>query len=335
MKSNLDNSFSRADLDLLLRFFAAMVKCRRVEEKTADLFEGKEIRCPVHLYLGQEAVAVGVCTALRREDYVFGNHRSHGHYIAKGGELRPLFAEFLGKETGCACGRGGSMHLIDVSRGILGTTPIVAAGIPMAVGAALASSLKKDGKVSVAFFGDGATEEGAFHESMNLASLWSLPVVFVCENNFYASHLPLSARRRKDNLFESGVPYAMPSARVNGNDVRSVYAHASAAVDHARRGCGPSFIECRTYRWRGHVGPAWEWNLGIRSREEVEEWMARCPIRALENDLLSSGAVRPEDLEEIRLRIDAEIEDAVTFARESPYPPAETLLRNVYLEPLT
>ncbi|MCY3022086.1 MAG: thiamine pyrophosphate-dependent dehydrogenase E1 component subunit alpha [Planctomycetota bacterium] len=325
-------SASAVDADLQVRLYTLMLKCRRAEERAAELAETREVGCPVHLYLGQEAVSAGVCTALKTEDQVFGTHRSHGHFLCKGGGLRPLFAELLGKATGCARGRGGSMHLIDTSCGIPGTTPIVAASIPMAAGAALANKMKKNGLVAVAFFGDGATEEGVFHETMVMAAIWDLPVVFICENNFYASHLPLKDRRKRDNLADAGKPYSIPSARIDGNNVLEVHRYARAAVEHARSGRGPSFLECRTYRWRGHVGPAWEWNLGIRKREEVEEWLARCPIRALEQQLLAQKLMREEDMTALRQKIDEEIEDALAFARQSPYPAMDTLLRHVYVE---
>lgn len=318
--------------DQRLELYRLMLRSRRAEERAADLVEAKEIRCPVHLYLGQEAIAAGVCAALEKSDYIFGTHRSHGHYISKGSDLNALFAEFYGKETGCARGRGGSMHVIDTERGILGTTPIVAASIPMAVGAGLASKMKKDSRVSVAFFGDGATEEGVFHESMNLAAVWNLPVVFVCENNFFSSHLHLSARRRTDNLVEQAKPYAIPAARIDGNSALEVHAHARLAVEHARSGGGPSFLECRTYRWRGHVGPAWEWNLGIRDPEEVREWIARCPIEALGKELIQGGVVDASDLARMREEIDEEIASAVSFARASAYPTLEESSRNVFVE---
>jgi len=317
--------------EVLLTLYRMMVRARRLEEKTAELAEAQEIRCPVHLYLGQEAVAAGICANLDRTDYLFGTHRSHGHYLCKGGELKPMIAEFFGKATGCAGGRGGSMHLIDLQHGMPGTTPIVAASIPMAVGAALASKMRGDGRVTAAFFGDGATEEGTFHESMNLAAVCKLPIVFVCENNFFSSHLPLLKRHVQDNLNVYSHGHSVPETRIDGNDVIAVYRAGKAAVEHARAGHGPTFLECRTYRWRGHVGPAWEWNLNIRSREEVEEWMTRCPIRALANQLEARG-IGATRLAEITRQSDEEIEEAVRFARASEHPPTDSLLDFVYVD---
>ena len=243
--------------------YVAMTRIRVCEERLAELLLAGEIRCPTHLCTGQEAIAAGVCAALQHDDYVFGGHRSHGHYLAKGGELKAMVAELYGKTTGCARGRGGSMHLVAPEVGILGTVPIVAATIPIAVGAALASQLRRDGRVSVSFFGDGAVEEGAFHESMNLAGSRTLPVIFVCENNFYSSHLHLLERRAKDNIVEVAGAHGMPGYVLDGNDALAVFAVAQEAVERARSGGGPTFLECRTYRWRGHVGPALDIDVGV------------------------------------------------------------------------
>src|SRR5947209_1871968 len=203
----------------MAEFYRSMLLIRATEERLAELLDANEIHCPTHLYSGQEAIAVGVCGALRRDDYIFGGHRSHGHFLAKGGSLNTLLAEIYGKATGCSRGRGGSMHLVAPEVGLLGTVPLVAATIPIAVGTALASKLRKDGRISVAFFGDGATEEGHFHESLNLAALYELPVIFVCENNFYASHMGLMERRRADNIAKSADAHGMPGEAIDGNDV--------------------------------------------------------------------------------------------------------------------
>ena len=235
--------------------YRMMVRIRRFEERTADLEEANEIHTPCHLYIGQEAIAVGVCGALGNEDYVWGGHRSHGHYLAKGGDLRAMMAELYGKTTGCSRGRGGSMHLVAPEVGILGTVPLVAATIPLAVGAGLAAKLRGDRRVSVSFFGDGATEEGHFQESMNLAALYRLPVIFVCENNLYASHMSLLERRPLDNISKTAEQYGIPGVRLDGSDVVEVYRVSLEAVGRGRAGDGPTLLECRTYRWRGHVGP--------------------------------------------------------------------------------
>src|SRR5437016_2308922 len=255
--------------------FATMLLIRTVEERLAELLVEREIRCPTHLYTGQEAVATGVCATLRRDDYVFGGHRSHGHYLAKRGDLKAMIAELYGKRTGCSRGRGGSMHLVAPEVGILGTVPIVAATIPLAAGTALASTIRRDGRVSVSFFGDGAVEEGTFHESMNLAASRKLPVVFICENNLYSSHLELLERRAKDNIVETAAAHGMPGEVVDGNDAVAVWAAATRAVARARGGVGPTLLECRTYRWHGHVGPSLDMDVGVQRKDELPEGRLR------------------------------------------------------------
>jgi acetoin:2,6-dichlorophenolindophenol oxidoreductase subunit alpha len=309
-----------------------MVLIRQCEERIADLCDLGEVRCPCHLCIGQEAIAVGVCSALSETDYVWGGHRSHGHYLAKGGDLKALVAEILGRSTGCAGGRGGSMHLIAREVGILGTVPLVAATIPLAVGAALAAKLRRDARVSVAFFGDGATEEGHFHESLNLAGLHRLPVIFVCENNFYASHLHLGERHAFDNLHKMGEPHGVPGERMDGNDVLAVYDATALAVERARRGDGPTLLECRTFRWRGHVGPAPDLDVGVRRRDELSIWYERDPIALVARRLVADGA-SAEELERVTDEVHAMVEDAIAFARSSPYPAPETLSDHVYYRP--
>jgi pyruvate dehydrogenase E1 component alpha subunit len=313
----------------LREMYTTMVRIRKFEERVADLIEAGEIRCPCHLCIGQEAIAAGVCAALERDDYVWGGHRSHGHYLAKGGDPGAMMAELFGKATGCSGGRGGSMHLFAPEVGILGTVPIVAATIPLAAGAALASTLGRDRRVSVAFFGDGATEEGHYHESMNLAALYRLPVVFVCENNLYASHMTLQDRRPADSIAEQAEAHGVPAVRLDGNDVGAVHAAARAAVDRARAGDGPGLLECLTYRWRGHVGPAWDMDVGIRRADELADWLPRDPIRRARLELLDLG-VATSALEAIEATACAEVARAVAFAREAAYPPPGSLLDAVY-----
>jgi pyruvate dehydrogenase E1 component alpha subunit len=297
-----------------------MLRVRIFEEIVAELLESNEIKCPTHLYIGQEAVAVGVCAALERQDYVWGTHRSHGHYIAKGGDMAKMMAELFGKETGCSLGRGGSMHLFAPEVGILGTVPLVSATIPIAVGAALACSLRGESRVSVAFFGDGAVEEGTTHEALNFAALKRLPVVFVCENNFFSSHLPLLARRAADNIVDAAKAHSMRGVRVDGNDVLAMLLAASTAVEQARSGGGPTLIECRTYRWRGHVGPRWDLDVGIRDKAELESWMAKCPVKRIEQYMLQAGILAEKEIAASYTRTEEEVRDCVQFARQSPYP---------------
>jgi pyruvate dehydrogenase E1 component alpha subunit len=322
---------SPADLsaDRLLPLYRTMLRIRCFEECAADQVEAGEIKTPCHLYIGQEAVAAGVCAALRPEDYVWGGHRSHGHYLAKGGDMRAMMAELYGKSTGCSRGRGGSMHLVAPEVGILGTVPLVAATIPLAVGAALASHLRASEAVSVAFFGDGAVEEGHFHESVNLAALYRLPVIFVCENNFYASHMPLLERRAADSIVDFAAGHGIPGVRLDGNDVGAVYAATAEAAGRGRRGQGPTLLECRTYRWRGHVGSSWDTDVGVKRRDELKDWLPKDPIAQARSRLQAAG-VAAELLDRIDADARREVEDALAYARESPYPDDQDLLRHVY-----
>jgi pyruvate dehydrogenase E1 component alpha subunit len=298
-----------------------MLRIRKLEERIAELLQSpSEIVCPVHLYTGQEAVATGVCANLRREDYVFSTHRSHGHYIAKGGDLRALMAELYGKATGCSRGRGGSMHLASPDMGLPGSSAIVAGTIPIAVGAALALSLKKSDGVAVSFFGDGAVGEGTFYESLNLASLKKLPVIFVCENNLYSTHMPVAACLAATEIYKKAEAFCLPGTRVDGNNVIEVYQVASEAIAAARRGEGPALIECLTYRWRGHVGPNYDLDKGLRRQEELDYWMKKDPVKMLEASLLEQKIISVTERDRIGREIDEEIAAAVTFARESPYP---------------
>src|SRR5689334_1389862 len=292
----------------LLDRWKTMLRIRRAEEAIAEMSASGEARCPCHLSIGQEAVPAGVCVALRAGDTIWGGHRSHGHYLAKGGSLEGLFAEVLGKATGCAGGRGGSMHLIAREQGIPGTVPIVAGTVPLAAGAALAYKLRREVRVAVAFFGDGALEEGSLHETLNLAALYRLPLIFVCENNLYSSHLHWTERRVADNLDQAGAFHSVPGQRVDGNDVEAVFAAARQAVDRARSGEGPSFLECRTFRWRGHVGPGSDEDVGVQRRGELMEWLGRDPLRRSEERLGSMGTVH---LAADRADVEAAIERAL------------------------
>jgi pyruvate dehydrogenase E1 component alpha subunit len=315
--------------DWLQERWRAMVRIRRAEEAVAALVESGEAQCPCHLYIGQEAVAAGVCAALELEDTVWGGHRSHGHYLAKGGSLTAMFAEILGKETGCSGGRGGSMHLLAAEQGVLGTVPIVAGTVPLAAGAAMSYKMRGMRRVSVAFFGDGTLEEGHVHESMNLAALYRLPVIFVCENNLYSSHMHWSERRVADNLDKAGEFHSIPSRRVDGNDVEAVFAAASEAVENARAGGGPSFLECRTFRWRGHVGASTDIDVGVQRRGELTEWMTKDPILRLENRMRQCGAEPPSE-DAIR----DEIVAALETANQAALAPAARVTKHVFSEAL-
>jgi TPP-dependent pyruvate/acetoin dehydrogenase alpha subunit len=314
----------------LIELYKVMLRIRRVEEVIAEVYAEQEMRCPTHLSIGQEAAAAGMCLALRRDDSVFSTHRCHAHYIAKGGDIHRMIAELYGKATGCAGGKGGSMHLSDESVGMMGTSAIVGASIPLAMGAALAFTMQRTDRVAVAFFGDAGTEQGIFHESMNYAALRRLPVIFFCENNFYATQSPFRHRQVRDNIYRRGGIYGISGERLDGNDVLEVYRAGVRAVDRARRGRGPTLLECRTYRWREHVGPNYDWDLGYRSREEVESWMEKCPVKRWREYLLATGQAAGIELETIAEKIETEIRDALARARADAYPEAGALYTNVY-----
>ena len=315
---------------LLKSMYVTMLRIRRFEERVAELLSEEEIKCPTHLYIGQEAVAVGVCAALQRGDYVFSTHRSHGHYIAKGGDLKQLMAELYCRKTGCSKGRGGSMHVVAPEVGLMGSSSIVGGNLPLAVGAALASSMKGNGRTAATFFGDGATDEGVFHECLNFASLRKLPVIFICENNLYSTHLRLSLRQPADNIYLKAEGYAMPGIRVDGNNVMEVFQVSQEAVGRARNGGGPTLIECRTYRWRAHVGPWHDLDFWFRTKEEVESWIERCPVKRHREFLLDQGVLPESEGEWISRQIDQEIEESLEFARESPFPDKSELMEGVF-----
>jgi pyruvate dehydrogenase E1 component alpha subunit len=314
-------------------FYRQMVRIRLFEECIATHVESREIRTPCHLYIGQEAVAAGVCGALRTEDYLFSNYRGHGHYLAKGGDARAFLAEVFCRASGCSAGRGGSMHLVSPDVGVMGNTAIVAGHLSLAAGAALACKLRREDRVCVVFFGDAAVEEGVFSEVVNFAALKKLPLLMVCENNLYAAHMHISERQPRDRVACRAEPF-MPAVTVDGNDVEAVHQAAARAVTAARAGGGPAFLECLTYRWRGHVGPKDDLDRHIRTIEEVEAWKERCPIRRQEQRLLEQGLAAREQLEGWRAEAEAEVRDALQHALGSPFPAPETLLSGVYAGPV-
>jgi pyruvate dehydrogenase E1 component alpha subunit len=324
--------YSKAFLGKLYRM---MLRIRLCEETLIEPILKGEVRCPVHLYSGQEAIATGVCFALSERDYVFSSHRSHGHYLAKGGSITELVAEIYGKEAGCSRGRGGSMHIIAPEMGILGSVPIVAGTIPLALGAALASKIRKEKKVTVSFFGDGAAGEGVLYESLNFADLRRLPIIFACENNFYSTHMPIRECRPENNIFEIGKPFCIQSYRVDGNDVLKIYEVSKKAVGQCRKGQGPVLIEFITYRMRGHVGPddnIQGTHLDIRSKEELEAWRKKDPIRRFEAFLIKNKIFRKEILERIDREVEEEVKEAHEFAKESLYPNPNELTKYVFKE---
>lgn len=316
----------------LIEMYKKMLKIRYFEEKLKELVHaGKTPTSFLHLYIGEEAVAVGVCSNLRKDDYIVSTHRGHGHFIAKGGSLKSIAAEILGKRTGCCKGKGGTMHVADFSIGILGACGIVGGGFPLAVGAGLSAKLRKTDQVTVCFFGDGASNQGTFHESINLASVWNLPIIFVCENNQYAESTHFSEVIKLKNIADRAIAYGIPGIVIDGNDLLAVYENSKKAIEKARAGNGPTLIECKTYRLEGHyTGDPEE---TYRSRNEVEEWKKKCPIKRFEKFLLEKNIISLEKIEKIHFEIKNEVEEAIKFAEESPWPNPEEAYKDVFVSP--
>ena len=308
------------------RLYHALQRIRRVEQEIARVYPTDAIKSPVHLAIGQEAVSVGVCDALDAGDVVFGTYRSHALYLAKGGDLPRMIAELYGKVTGCARGKGGSMHLIDVGHGMMGTSAVVATTIPLAVGYAYALRLRHQSAIVASFFGDGAVEEGAFHESLNFAALKRLPVLFVCENNQYAIHSPIGARQGLTPIAERAAGYGIRGVRIDDGDVLAIREAAARAAGEIRDGGGPRFLECVTCRWMQHVGPNDDFDAGYRSREESERWYARDWTRTI-GDRLDPSVRRAIDE-----GVEEEIRAAFAFAEASPFPGADELYADVPAE---
>ena len=310
-----------------------MLRIRMVEEAIAARYSEREMRCPVHLSIGQEAVAVGVCSALERDDYLMSTHRAHAHYLAKGGSLTAMIAEIYGKLAGCSSGKGGSMHLIDLNVNMLGSTPIVGSSMPVAVGTAFGSWMKGESRVTAVFFGEATTEEGVFAECLNFASLKGLPVVFVCENNLYSVYSPMSVRQSpvRDRVGLAKA-HGMFAAMADGNDVVAVYELANDAIRRTRAGEGPSFIEFDTYRWREHCGPNYDNDIGYRTPAEFESWRTKCPLDRFQSILERDGAITKSEIATATATIRQEIDAAFALAKTSPEPPIEELMSHVYAE---
>lgn len=311
--------------------YRSMLRIRRVEERIQALYPQGNMRCPTHLSIGQEAVAAGVCANLEQQDYVISAHRSHAHYIGKGGSLRAMFAELYGKADGCASGKGGSMHLIDLSVNFLGCVPIVGSTIPIGVGAAFGASLQNRNPITAIFFGDAATETGVFHESVNFAAIHCLPILFVCENNLYSVNTPLDVRQPANRtIADLGRGHGIEASQHDGQLVEVVHAATADAVAHIRaKGC-PVLLEFATYRWLEHCGPMDDINLGYRTREELNSWLQRCPVRLHQQLLEDDGLLDAASDKAFDAEIAAEIDDAVDFAEKSPFPPREDLMRDLY-----
>ena len=323
-------SITGRDSKQLIAQLRVMHVIRAAEEKIADHVVAKDIVCPCHLGIGQEAVAVGVASQLRKTDRTFGAHRSHTHYLSQGGSLYGLFAEVLGKLEGCSRGMGGSMHLYDGPNGFYGSVPIVAGTISLAVGAALAAFKDKKGDVGVSYFGDGAAEEGTLHESLNFAEVYKLPVLFVCENNLFSSHLHIDLRQPAEAVSRYAVAHRMPHELVDGNDIVAVAKAAEKLLKRSRAGEGPGFLEAVTYRWRGHVGPSEDIDVGVARNTDLTAWKGRDPIRRLADALVASGALTKSAYDELKAGVSAEIDREWKRAEEAPYPGPEATLDLVY-----
>ncbi|HKZ06978.1 MAG TPA: thiamine pyrophosphate-dependent dehydrogenase E1 component subunit alpha [Methylomirabilota bacterium] len=319
------------DRELGRRLLGDMIRIRRAEETLADLYPAQEMRTPTHFSIGQEAVAVGVCAALHRTDVIYSGHRCHAHYLAKGGSLDAMVAELYGKETGCARGRGGSVHLSDPAAGVLASSAILGQTMAVAVGTALAFAMDGLPRVAVSFFGDGTVEEGIFHEALNFAVVKKVPVLFVCENNGYSTHTRLDVRQPASVTIRArAASYGLPAQAVDGNDVFAVYDTAQTALTHCRSGAGPAFIECATYRWREHVGPLWDHDKGYRTKAEVDDWVARCPIKSATARLLREGLCTPADVDAMTRASQAAVNHAVAAAKAAPFPAVEDLTLGTY-----
>ncbi len=305
-----------------------MLTIRRFEERAYQEFFAGNIRGFVHSYIGQEAIAAGVCKHLSIQDRIVSHHRGHGHCIAKGADMRKMMAEIYGKKTGYCKGKGGSMHIADFSIGMLGADGIVGAGLPIATGAALAQQLEGKGKVAAVFFGDGACQEGEFHEALNLASLWKLPLLFVCENNGYGVNTAADDALGAKDITRMPKAYHIASKVIYGNDVELVYQTAGEAIARLRKGTGPFFLECKTYRWHKHFLS--EALADLRPPEEIETWKKKCPVSAFEVKLLKQGILTPLKARSINRKILEKVEEAHTFAVNSPYPRPQDALQDVY-----
>lgn len=318
------------DLNVRIQLHTEMLRIRRVEEAIAATYEQQEIRCPVHFCIGQEAVPVGISQHLRREDLVFSGHRNHGHFLAKGGSLNSMIAELYGRVTGCAAGRGGSQHLIDLEAGFVAAAPILAGTIPIATGVAWAMKRKSLENVAVVYFGDGATEEGPFYEAVNYAAVHELPVLYVCENNLYSVHSSMDVRRPQGRSITDIVTgFGVPVAQLDGNDAGNVWHEAGEAIQRIRNGAGPIFLEFSTYRWLEHCGPMDDTGLGYRTHEELEAWKRNDPLARSLNTLLQIPEFDPEVIVAAGAAIEVEIRKAFEFARASDFPAPDSLFEFV------
>lgn len=309
---------------LIKKFYYSLYRIRRVEEEIVRIYPMDKIKSPVHLSIGQEAISVGVCEALRPDDAVFGTYRGHALYLAKGGDLKKMIAELYGKSTGCTKGKGGSMHLVDIKNKVMGTSAIVGTTIPLSVGYAYGLKYKYSDSVAISFFGDGAVDEGVFHESLNFAALKKLPVLFVCENNLYAIHSHHLSRHHSDNIYQRAKVYGMPAQRIDDGDIFKIFEVAKSYLKNIREGKGPAFMECITCRWKEHVGPGDDFHLGYRDESEVCYWRGKDQIKKLKTFLDFTT------LKSIETKVEKEIREAFEFAKKSPFPKRQALYQDLF-----
>jgi pyruvate dehydrogenase E1 component alpha subunit len=315
----------------LIDIYRKMVTIRLFEEKIIDLYARGLVPGLAHLYVGEEAIAVGVCANLRDEDFITSTHRGHGHVIAKGAELKYMMAELFGKKTGYCKGKGGSMHIADVAIGILGANGIAGGGLPIAIGAGLSAKMRKTDQVTACFFGDASSNHGTFHESLNFAAVHRLPVIFVCENNTYGISVSQKQHQAIKDISIRAAAYNMPGITIDGNDVMAVYDTCGKAIQRARAGEGPSLVECKTYRWRGHHEGDPNQGKRYRTMEEIQEWMKKCPIKRFEGKLVSEKILTQPKIKKIWEGVQKEIDDSVEFANQSPFPQPQDLYEDVYV----
>jgi len=315
-----------------LHLLRKMLEIRYFEEEIVNQYAKAAVPGLAHLYIGEEAVAVGACANLNDEDMITSTHRGHGHCIAKGARLKPMMAELFGKKTGYCKGKGGSMHIADMEVGMLGAMGIVGSGGPIAVGAALAAKKRKSGQAVICFFGDASTNTGAFHEASNFASLHRLPVVFVCENNLYGISVSMKRHTRVKHIADRAAGYAMPSVIVDGNDVLKVYETVGKAVEAARKGMGPTLVECKTYRQRGHFEGDPNQGERYRTKKEMAQWAAKCPIKRFKSTIIKKKLATKKELERLEAEVSQEIADAMAFAEASPFPEGPEALEDLFAE---
>ncbi|MFH1124436.1 MAG: thiamine pyrophosphate-dependent dehydrogenase E1 component subunit alpha [Pseudomonadota bacterium] len=315
----------------LIHLYKTMLTIRRFEERVVDMFARGQVPGLTHAYIGEEAIAAGVCAALRKDDYITSTHRGHGHVIARGADLKRMMAELCGKKTGYCKGKGGSMHIADMSLGILGANGIVGGGLPITVGAALTAKRRGTDQVAVSFFGDAASNTGSFHESLNLASVWKLPVLFVCENNLYGISVSQEKHQAIKDIADRAAAYGMAGALVDGMDVIAVHQATVDAVNRARSGQGPTLLECKTYRYRGHHEGDPNMGARYRTKQEIEAWKKKDPIDRMAGLLVNRKVVTKKKLAEINKALTEQIEGAVAFALESPFPEAKELYEDLYV----